>query len=137
MCLTLADVLPSLSIGGRAIAPTGDKVSRALPLANAAYNGTVFVVRGEWNETYLNALQAFDGTKKPLVNDLTDASSGAYGCLPSDFEISESFIDGVGNDPHAILDELQKIDNNPPTVVRGLSRYLLYINHTRPTWGAV
>ena len=90
----------------RAIAPTGDKVSRALPLANAAFNGTVFVVRGEWNETYLNALQSFDGTKKPLVNDLTDASSGAYACLPSDFEISESFIDGVGNDPHAILDEL-------------------------------
>ena len=63
------------------VKPRGDKVSRALPFASAAKRGEVYLVAGEWNERYLNALYAFDGTAKPLVNDLTDASSGAWDAI--------------------------------------------------------
>jgi len=43
----------------------------------------VFLLRGTWNDQYVNALHNFDGSSKPLVNDLTDASSGAHEILSS------------------------------------------------------
>lgn len=58
--------------------PLGDKVKRAAPLASDAMRGNVKLLRGDWNERYLNAIHQFDGTPKPLVNDFADASSGAY-----------------------------------------------------------
>jgi len=63
------------------VRPQGDKVTRAKPLASDAKRGNVFLLRGDWNDRYLNALYGFDGTPKPLTNDYTDASSGAWSCL--------------------------------------------------------
>lgn len=61
-----------------AVKPLGNKVTRALPLATAAHNGIVYLLTGEWNSVYLNCVQGFDGSKKPLINDVVDGSSGAY-----------------------------------------------------------
>jgi predicted phage terminase large subunit-like protein len=63
------------------VRPQGDKIQRALPYATAAQNGRVFLLRGTWNDQYINALHNFDGSGKPLVNDLTDSSSGAFELL--------------------------------------------------------
>lgn len=60
------------------VKPLGDKVMRFKPFASEAKRGNVKLLRGDWNDRYLNALYKFDGTKKPYVNDLADASSGAY-----------------------------------------------------------
>ena len=62
----------------RATKPLGDKVIRAKPYASEAMRGNVKLLRGEWNDRYLNSLHAFDGTPKPLVNDIADSSSGAF-----------------------------------------------------------
>jgi predicted phage terminase large subunit-like protein len=64
-----------------AVKPMGDKITRAKPLASEAMRGSVKILRGDWNEKYINALYAFDGSKKPYTTDLTDASSGAYHSL--------------------------------------------------------
>lgn len=61
-----------------AVRPLGDKVKRSVALASDAKRGNVKLLRGDWNERYLNAIHAFDGTSKPLTNDFADASSGAY-----------------------------------------------------------
>lgn len=58
--------------------PKGDKVTRAKPYASELKRGNVKLLRGGWNQQYINSLHGFDGTSKPLINDLTDASSGAY-----------------------------------------------------------
>lgn len=63
------------------ISPQGDKVTRAKPIAGQAKRGNVYLVQGDWNERFLNAIYAFDGTKKPLTNDFTDALSGASAAL--------------------------------------------------------
>lgn len=65
------------------ISPLGDKVTRATPYATDASNGKVFVVRAGWTDEYLGCLQRFDGSPQPLVNDYTDASSGAHQYLDS------------------------------------------------------
>lgn len=72
----LASLLPGYN--ARAVSPRGDKVLRAKPIASEALIGNVKLLRGDWNDRFLNALHAFDGTSKPLVNDLTDASTGAF-----------------------------------------------------------
>lgn len=74
--------------------PNGDKVQRALPLANQAARGFVHLLRGEWNDRYISALHNFDGTSKPLVNDLTDASSGAYHALETQLDFWSGFSNG-------------------------------------------
>jgi len=58
--------------------PTGDKVSRAVPVAADAAAGRVYLVAAPWNDVVLSALQSFDGSAKPLVNDIADALSGAW-----------------------------------------------------------
>jgi predicted phage terminase large subunit-like protein len=57
---------------------TGDKVERARPLAAQAEAGSVRLVRGGWNQAYLEELCAF-----PLGSfaDQVDASSGAFNKL--------------------------------------------------------
>jgi predicted phage terminase large subunit-like protein len=54
---------------------TGDKVTRARPLAAQCEAGNVRIVRGSWNQEYLEELCSF-----PLgvLKDLVDASSGAF-----------------------------------------------------------
>lgn len=64
-----------------AVSPRGSKVERATPLATAAYQGRIQVVRAGWTDQFLSAAQAFDGAPRPLVNDLIDAAGLAYNQL--------------------------------------------------------
>lgn len=74
-----ADMIAMLSgFVARAQPETGDKVTRAEPFSAQCEAGNVYLVRGDWNETYLDELCAFPtGTFK----DQVDASSGAFGRL--------------------------------------------------------
>ncbi|MBW4636371.1 MAG: hypothetical protein KME30_32190 [Iphinoe sp. HA4291-MV1] len=63
------------------IKPTGSKVVRAKPIASEAMRGNVKMLAGKWNDVARDALHGFDGTPKPLVNDITDALSLAYNAL--------------------------------------------------------
>ena len=75
----------------KAYKPNGDKVQRALPFANLANHGFVHLLRGAWVDRYIGALHNFDGSPKPLVNDLTDASSGGYHALRTKVEAWSAF----------------------------------------------
>lgn len=63
----------------RGVKPLGDKLTRAKPVAGEAKRGNVKLLRGVWNAMFLDAVHGFDGTTQPLINDVTDALSGAYG----------------------------------------------------------
>lgn len=55
--------------------PTGDKETRAEPLAAQAGIGNVKILEGHWNGRYLDIMAAFP---KGAVKDPVDASSGAF-----------------------------------------------------------
>lgn len=57
---------------------TGDKVTRAEPFAAQCEGGNVYIVKGDWNEAYLDELCLFPGGS---FKDQVDASSGAFGRL--------------------------------------------------------
>lgn len=57
---------------------TGDKVTRAEPFAAQCEAGNVFIIRGDWNDAYLDELCLFPGGS---FKDQVDASSGAFGRL--------------------------------------------------------
>lgn len=57
---------------------TGDKVTRAEPFSSQCEAGNVFLVKGDWNESYLDELCLFPGGS---FKDQVDASSGAFGQL--------------------------------------------------------
>ena len=82
-CENLKKRLRALGYDADYIKPQGDKVARATPLATDANNGMVSLLRASWNDQYLDCLQRFDGTPNPLINDVTDASSGAHQYLSS------------------------------------------------------
>lgn len=54
---------------------SGDKISRADPFASQWNAGNVLLVRGEWNEAYLDEMYAFPNGKH---DDQADGSSGAF-----------------------------------------------------------
>jgi predicted phage terminase large subunit-like protein len=58
---------------------TGDKVTRANPMAAQAQAGNVKLLRAPWNEGYLRELHAFPTDGVP--DDQVDASSGAFNKL--------------------------------------------------------
>jgi len=58
---------------------TGNKLERAKPLSAQAEGGNVTLVRGPWNDLYLNQLIAFP--RAGVHDDFVDASSGAEGWL--------------------------------------------------------
>lgn len=62
----------------RAMPETGDKVYRADPFSVQCEAGNVYLVRGAWNNDYIDELCLFPGGK---WKDQVDASSGAYGRL--------------------------------------------------------
>jgi predicted phage terminase large subunit-like protein len=62
----------------RAQPETGDKATRAEPFASQCEAGNVSLVRGDWNESYLDELCVFPGG---TFKDQVDASSGAFGRL--------------------------------------------------------
>lgn len=57
---------------------TGDKVTRAEPFSSQCEAGNVYIVKGEWNELYLDELCLFPGGS---FKDQVDASSGAFARL--------------------------------------------------------
>lgn len=61
----------------RGIAPQGDKITRAKPLAAQALAGNVKLLRGSWNERWLTHMHAQDG-KPATHDDEMDAASGMY-----------------------------------------------------------
>ena len=83
----------------KAIAPQGDKLTRALPVATAASRGQIFILRdGTWNTRFLNACQGFDGSKKtPPTNDIVDSLSGAFYSLENEFQGHEEVISTIVN----------------------------------------
>lgn len=67
---------PSYTI--RADRPSGDKTLRAEPLAAQAEINNVKLIRGVWNDTFLDILTAFPTGK---YKDPVDAASGAFNKL--------------------------------------------------------
>ena len=63
----------------RCIPETGDKVSRFQPFSAQAEAGNVTIVRGPWNEPYIQSLEAFPS--KGVHDDDADATSGAFVAL--------------------------------------------------------
>lgn len=57
---------------------TGDKAARAKPFASQVEAGNVLLVRGPWNEAYLNELENFTGTDQDGHDDQVDASADAF-----------------------------------------------------------
>ena len=58
---------------------TGDKVTRAGPLAAQCEAGNVYLVKGDWNEAFLSELHRFGGVHGFM--DQVDAASGAFNKL--------------------------------------------------------
>lgn len=74
--------IASLLVGydARGVKPLGDKLSRGRPLAAQAYAGNVKLLRGHWNEGWLNHMHAIpDGARW----DIHDATTGAFNELAS------------------------------------------------------
>lgn len=84
----------------KGVKPLGDKVTRALPLALAAKQGKVKLLRGAWNDQFLSAVHEFDGSKKPLTNDIVDSADGAFSELGNTAPRS-TFVGGKINNPFA------------------------------------
>ena len=61
----------------RSIRSTGSKAQRAGPVSSAAQAGNIKLVRGHWNEAFLDEVEAFTGDGK-LHDDQVDALSGAH-----------------------------------------------------------
>lgn len=72
----LRNVLPGYDFAG--VKSSGDKATRARPLAAQAEAGNVTLVQGPWNKDFLDELEVFPSTAH---DDMTDASSGALNHL--------------------------------------------------------
>lgn len=70
------DLLPDKPF--RAVAPTGNKTVRAMPYAGKQGDGFVYLLKGYWNEDYIDELEAFP---EGDFADQVDSSSGAYKAL--------------------------------------------------------
>lgn len=57
---------------------TGDKVTRAMPLAAQAEAGNVYMLEGNWNEAFVSEMEGFPSS---AVKDQVDAASRAFGEL--------------------------------------------------------
>lgn len=72
------NILPEFAVEGDTVSGKGSKTKRATPLASAGERGDVLLVRGHWNENFLEELELFpDGSYK----DQVDSASGAYNKL--------------------------------------------------------
>ena len=57
---------------------TGSKEDRATPLAAQCENGNVYLVKGSWNQSFINEASLFPNGQ---FKDQIDAASRAYSCL--------------------------------------------------------
>lgn len=74
-----------------AVRESGDKVTRAEPVAAQAEAGNIVLVEGDWNEAFLEEVNDFPGGK---FKDQVDALSGAFAKLIGEnmFSVSEEQI---------------------------------------------
>jgi predicted phage terminase large subunit-like protein len=70
----LVQMLAGFKVSGRR--STGDKLTRAGPLASQAEAGNVLLLSGPWNSSFLDELQSFPSTG--VHDDQVDAASGAF-----------------------------------------------------------
>ena len=68
---------------------TGDKLTKARPTATDAEHGKINLIEGEWCDRFLTSIHQFDGTPKPLVNDLTDSLAIAHSFLRDPAQIAK------------------------------------------------
>jgi len=61
-----------------AVAPKGDKFTRAAPLESRIKAGKLKIVRANWNDAFLDELSVFPGGRN---DDQVDSLSGAYGMV--------------------------------------------------------
>lgn len=69
---------------------TGPKSARASIWAGYSEQGKVHLVRGRWNDGFLDECEEFDGGDQPGHDDMVDASSGAFGMLEQSGPASSS-----------------------------------------------
>ena len=62
------------------------KVQRFLPLATLAESGSLRLVKGDWNEDFLDELEAFDGSRN-IKDDQVDAAADAFNTLSRQLQI--------------------------------------------------
>lgn len=65
--------------------PVGDKLTRAIPLANAVNTGSVVFVHSEKIKELVQNMKQFSEKPKPLVTDTVDSVSQGYGYLQQFF----------------------------------------------------
>lgn len=65
----------------RAFKVSQDKITRAGPLSAQAEIGNVKMLRGKWNDTFLDELEAFPPENEEAHDDQVDAASGAFNFL--------------------------------------------------------
>jgi predicted phage terminase large subunit-like protein len=82
----------------RGVPPQGDKISRAKPLSAQALVGNVKLLRGSWNEPFLNHLHGQTGDPKTGLphDDMMDSASGMYNELLT-FPVDWENVDGLGH----------------------------------------
>lgn len=69
----------------------GSKVDRFLPFSNAAENGMVFIVRGDWNKEFFKELENFTGEGRKERDDQVDSCGDAFNILTSGKKSIEKF----------------------------------------------
>ena len=74
---------------------TGDKATRAKPLSSQVEAGNVLLVRGPWNDSFLQELENFTGTDEDGHDDQVDAVADAFDELASGSQYNlEMMING-------------------------------------------
>lgn len=63
------------------------KLKRFEPFSASAQNDLVQVLEGDWNETYFQELEAFDGVRKKQHDDQIDVTSDAFNILATKKEL--------------------------------------------------
>lgn len=75
---------------------TGDKVTRAMPAASQVEAGNVFLVRGDWNETFLAELATFPaGSHDDQVDAFADAINQISSAVPGENLLQYMHEEGV------------------------------------------
>lgn len=67
------------------------KLDRFSGFSNAAENGLVKIVRGNWNDSFISQLENFDPSRRRQHDDQLDATSSAYNYLTSGKKSIEKF----------------------------------------------
>ncbi len=75
----IRNVLPGFIVKGDP--PTGNKITRMLPLAGQAEAGNMWLVKAAWNEEYLAEGEVLNRADTHPHDDMWDATAGAYNNL--------------------------------------------------------